>query len=230
MSIDDNLPAHSKYGPSSAYRWLRCPASILLTGQAYEIKPELRDATTPQAEEGTRAHTLVERALRKGCRVRDTVRIPEPGIELLEGYVDYVRSLDGELHIEHRVDILPPLCYGTADAVVIGSDTVHIVDLKFGLNPVPAGGNVQLLSYAWGVYKTLVGLNRHPKFCLAIYQPRRRTGGPPLDRWETNHDVVVGHGVYLERVIETTESGKVPSPKPGEHCMYCPALKITCGG
>ena len=49
--------AHAKLSPSSAHRWLRCPASI-------EACRDIKDTSSIHAEEGTAAHELAETVLR----------------------------------------------------------------------------------------------------------------------------------------------------------------------
>ena len=50
------MAKHALLSPSAAHRWCNCPGSVALT-------KDLPNASSPYAEEGTRAHRLAELAL-----------------------------------------------------------------------------------------------------------------------------------------------------------------------
>ena len=158
------LPAHARLGASSAERWLTCTRSVALE----ETFP---DEESPYAAEGTAAHELAEARLRErlgevlpGPSFEVEQRLTEEGYfdpgfsDHVDVYVDLVLDLwetyDRPIaKVEARVpfDTWVPEGFGTADAVLITGDTVHVVDLKFGQGvPVAAEKNPQLRLYALG--------------------------------------------------------------------------------
>ena len=119
---------------------MTCPGSVVLS----EGMPQ---KSSVFAEEGTRAHELAEKLLLSNTF---TIDAPDGMLDNVMVYVDHVKSLGGELHVEQRVKVNDQV-YGTADAVVWQADTnsLHIVDLKYGAGvPVEVIGNLQLKIYA----------------------------------------------------------------------------------
>jgi hypothetical protein len=134
-------PKHAKLSPSGSQRWINCPGSV-------RMEEPFPDDSSPYAREGTAAHEIVERALRKGVPT-DTwlgtmVGVPylddegEPSVEQIEvtaemceaaqEVVDYVRERKEELGpgtemwLEERFDLSPleppAPMFGTADVVL----------------------------------------------------------------------------------------------------------------
>jgi hypothetical protein len=159
------MTAHAKLSPSSAHRWLYCTPSAALNA----LEP---DTTSDYAEEGTAAHTLAERKLAlalgkikkaaytkwfKGW-VEATPYYNKGFEEAVDKYVADIMELVAEygtcfVDLEQRVDFSEyvPDGHGTADVTIIASDTLHVVDLKFGQGvPVVANENEQLMLYALG--------------------------------------------------------------------------------
>jgi hypothetical protein len=108
------MSTHAKLSPSSAHRWLYCPASVGFVDQLrYEGKlpPEERSEFT---DEGTIAHNFAAKALEyldAGMEF-DWETIPDAVMRShVRAYYDLVTSKitgDGQLFIEHRM----PLFYG----------------------------------------------------------------------------------------------------------------------
>ena len=102
----------------------------------------------------------------------------------VQTYLDYVRSIPGELLVEQRLDLTPwvPEAFGTADAVILDDGICHIVDLKYGKGVrVDAEENTQLMLYALGAYHAYDAIyGPITKFVLHIAQPRLNH----FDRWE----------------------------------------------
>jgi hypothetical protein len=158
------MAKHAKKSPSSYGRWSKCPGSIRLTA-------DIKDKTSPAAEEGTAAHWLAEQALRKNCACKDLLgATAENGIVVdqdmvfyVQGYVDYVNDLvastpGAQLLIEQKLPIAHLTgeedATGTSDVVVLVDDEIIVVDLKYGRGvAVTAEGNGQLQMYALGAMK-----------------------------------------------------------------------------
>jgi len=216
---------HALFSPSAAHRWVRCPASVALTQRAYELRPELAQEHKPAAEEGTFAHQVVEQCLLHRRTVREELGwLGTSELLQLQEFVDWVLKQPGVLYVEERVAIHEPHCWGTADVIVVGPKLI-VADLKFGRVPVLAHGNIQLQAYAYGAMKRFAPDVEH--VTLAIFQPRRRTGGAPLDIWETDRQTIEQTAKTLKQAIDAGTSQNAFVAR-GPHCEYCPARGVVC--
>ena len=221
---------HSIYGPSGAAKWLNCPGSI----NAESKIPEARE--TNYMGEGIDAHELAEICLETNASATTFVgtkpltnkeRVVDPAMaDYVREYVNYVRSIGGYQEYEQEVSYEQwvPGGYGTADAIVVNANTLHVVDLKYGKGvPVHAGNNPQGMLYALGALAERDSFQSFEKVVIVIHQPR-------LDHvsvWETTPDALYEFGEYAKRQALLT---KDPNAKriPGEtQCRWCKA-KAVC--
>jgi hypothetical protein len=90
-----------------------------------------------------------------------------------DGYLAVIDEIPGTKFIEQKLDTGIDTCYGTADCVVVGTDRITVVDLKYGQGvAVDAVENPQLMLYACGAidkYGDLLGAEMAE---MIIYQPR----------------------------------------------------------
>lgn len=181
---------HAILGPSASGRWIACPASVRMIR---DHAPEQEDSI--YAQEGTLFHTLCEvvasyRLL--GGEVGhydvgmldwalnaledwhdDQLRYVEEWIILLQGYLDEEEG--AQLFLEVVVDTGVPGCWGTADAVIVYSDRIRVIDIKYGAGvQVECVGNPQLRLYGVGALETLIEdpLTIH-EVTTTVWQPRR---------------------------------------------------------
>lgn len=170
------MSTHAILSPSSAHRWLACPASIAL-------EATIPDTSSSFADEGTVAHYLASVCLENNSTpagyVGQQIVLHEDGstvfiahdytplltdkiftvehemADAIQKYVDYVRALvaqGGELFVEQRLSIShltgEPDAFGTSDAVVVLDQELIVVDLKYGRGVrVDAPANDQLTMY-----------------------------------------------------------------------------------
>lgn len=183
------MSLHATLSPSSASRWIQCPASVRMSEEVPEGKESV------YAREGTAAHALAElmardqllgtvasrqkslRAWRKEFDILD-----EAEAEMTEhaaAYVDYLRSRleenpGSQLLLEQRLPTGIPDSWGTSDAVIVSPTVVESVDFKYGLGVrVGAVENPQLRLYGIGAleaYGDLLGEVEHVR--LTVFQPR----------------------------------------------------------
>lgn len=195
--------AHARLGPSSAHRWLHCPASVA-TNEAEE-----EQRTSEYAAEGTVAHRVRETCLEIGMEPSDflgdemsadgfTFTIGEEMVEALEPGIEWVRSRRGRLVNEYQVkfDRWMPEQFGTLDVGIISENEIVINDLKYGAGvPVHPERNEQLMTYALGFWDNVA---RHETnatdFLLVIDQPRAAGGG---GEWWTTLDELLAFGEKL---------------------------------
>ena len=207
---------HALLSPSAAYRWLACPASI----QECQEVPHKMPRDTSAAELGSKVHAAVE----KKFAGKDT-----EDVEVIESaaddFVEYVKSFDFDAVYSEKTLYIKeqPDCWGTADVVGVKGDTLYIIDLKYGMYPVEASWNPQLVIYACAALDTLEGLEHVETVTMIIYQPRLKNideftlSRKSLENWKTTKllpSAQIALGSYGEYAL-------------GSHCRYCPA-KSTC--
>lgn len=177
---------HALLAPSSAERWISCPASIRM---AREAEP-LAQSESVYAAEGTAAHDLAY--LRGRAEIlqdlepdydawRETYRtVVEDEEEMqhhVSSYLDHLRSqmgTDAVLLLEQRVPTGVPSCWGTADAVIVSPTELKVTDLKYGRGvEVAAEGNPQLRLYGVGALEAFGDLlGEVEQVTMTIFQPR----------------------------------------------------------
>lgn len=206
------MTAHAVFAPSSAHRWLECPASAVLAAD----EPNRRSEA---ADEGTRVHKLVERAMRgEGMPAAD-----DPGLYAVNLSLDYVRQLGpGSLFAEHRVTYNDDV-WGTCDLAHVTPDEtiVTLVDYKNGAYDVPVKNNKQMLSYGACKRRT------YPMaqwYRFVIIQPNSKSAGDvePVKQDVVSAAEVEAHAERIEDAVHRAKAGE--APRPGAHCRWCPAF------
>lgn len=177
------MSGHADLAPSAAHRWIRCPGSV-------PMSKGIGDTGSSYAAEGTWAHKLAEvrlegrETLTEGeiadlvgltGETYDTAAMAEP----VRYYVDYVKSLGGDLFTEQRLSLAEITgeegARGTADAVILRGSELVIADLKFGQGvKVDAVKNPQLTIYAGAAVRTFAPMmdEELAQIRLIIIQPR----------------------------------------------------------
>lgn len=182
---------HSRFGGSSAYRWMNCPGSVALLGTV-PAKP-----SSKYAEEGTLAHEFAAYMLANGERDISSyigatlgakvgaTPLTQEMAEAIQVYLDAVwaefdRSPDAEFYVEKGFVLEVESAdqgevFGTNDAMVYHPSTGRLVvfDYKHGQGvSVSAEDNPQLKFYAAGaVFSNDWKLS---EVVLTIVQPRAR--------------------------------------------------------
>lgn len=225
---------HALLSASSAYRWLACPPSALLSAK-YE------DTSSSYAQEGTAAHALAEYKVLKalGRKADDPTEnldyFNEEMDEATDAYAGYVleqvaeakkATTDPIVLVEQRVDFSTyvPDGFGTADALIIADNKLSITDLKYGRGVlVEADHNPQLMCYALGAYEMFSALYDIETVSMTIFQPRR--------------DNVSVFGMKASDLLDWAENTLKPKAElaaegkgdftAGEHCRFCKA-KADC--
>ena len=213
--------AHAKLGASNAHRWMACPGSVA-------AEDGLEDKASPFALEGTQAHDLAERTLLEGDHILDGHDNAEMA-EFVRVYVDYVRQFTthaDDFAVEQRVDYSDwvPGGFGTADAVVLWGDTLHVIDLKYGMGVrVDAEENPQGMLYALGAYAMYSAFTDIERVCITIVQPRL----DHISEWEISVADLLRWGEYAKQRAEATQEADAPRLPGEKQCRFCKA-KATC--
>lgn len=230
------LRPHARLAPSSAYRWLRCPASV-----GFIEDGEYEDEAGVPADEGTILHSLCEEALRNGTSPysfvgliekygKATLEITDKLADMMQEGLDVIDDIPGKLFIERRLDLgrWMPKQFGTMDVGIVNRDLGVVFDWKWGFIPVEAVDNDQARIYLLGFWDNFV---RHlypnlKKFRVIIFQPRAPGGG---GEWDVDLDDLLEWGHELKRAARKTydrDAKFVPGPK---QCAYCPGAKnLVC--
>ncbi len=219
---------HSIYSASGAHRWMACPPSALLEQQ-------FPSETSSFAEEGTAAHDLAEHKLKKALKMRS--RKPNSKYqtdemdEMTDLYVEYCLEViekakesckDLQILIEQKLDFSDyvPEGFGTGDLVIVGTGTLHVIDLKYGRGViVSAERNPQMMLYALGALSLFEMLYDIDKVSMTIVQPR-------VDNFST-------YELSVDELLTWAEEELKPKALlasqgegefcAGEHCRFCRA-------
>lgn len=163
--------AHSKFSASGAERWFECPGSV-------DLAKDMPDTTNKWAEEGTRAHEILEAMLRidlgdwgkfplrdhiralsfeKEGRDRNfTLRQHQEMKAHARATADFILKLgkerEAQILVETRIylDFIHPEAFGTFDGGVLEFfGTLDVVDFKYGAkHTVSPRKNLQMIFYA----------------------------------------------------------------------------------
>lgn len=216
--------------PSSASRWIACPASARLSLKVpYEPAGEA-------AQIGTAIHALSETCWQLDQDPMDFIGKTIEGVvitrenaEFALAHVRTVAALQAELgtiKVEQygvAYETLLAKVGGTADVVGYNLDKsiLEIADLKTGRQWVDAD-SAQMKIYALGVIKKLV--KHFDTIRLTIVQPQtgeNRThvmSGDDLLKWDRE--------VLIPAVVSAADARSEPTPDKAA-CQYCPA-KMIC--
>lgn len=218
---------HALLSPSSAARWMRCPASVVVTR-------DMPEDSSPYAIEGTCAHRLAELLLNgaDGFPADEAAKViaagvdPDSLVEPVRVYVDYVRSLGSEIVTEVSLDISlitkEPEARGTSDAVVFSEGVLHVCDLKYGKGePVSADGNPQLAIYAGAALAAFDFLGEIREVCMHIVQPRLNS----ISVWRVSVDELMAFLADVTRAgaqcLRLLDEYRDPDTVPAEFFQPC---------
>jgi len=125
-----------------------------------------------------------------------------------------------EVNVDAGLKSLHYALGGTADAVLVDGDHLHICDLKTGRVLVEAEDNKQLLTYALGVMRQL-NAPASITCTMHIYQPRAGHS-----KWTVTGADLIRHGEELLAAANLALTFDAPTNPSTSACKYCKAKPI----
>lgn len=230
---------HAILSPSASGRWLQCPASVRMTRDI----PDQEESV--YAREGTLFHTLCEiaasiRILKQDIRENELRMLEwalEVGDDWREDQVEYAglwltylqdlldQEPGAQLLLEQRVDTGIPGCWGTADAVIIYSDRIHVVDIKYGSGiKVSAIDNSQLRLYGLGGLSLVEDPLKIQEITTTVWQPRM---GNVSSETLTRRELIKWRD-EIKPIAELALGEDAPFGPSESACRFCP-IAGNCG-
>ena len=210
---------HARLSASRAERFMTCPGSVRLESQIPEPPPGEAAAI------GTAIHELSERILR-GEEIDDP-DIPGDHLAMAQEYANFVNTLVEkprkkliEVNVDEGLKTLHHALGGTADAVLVDGNHLHVIDLKTGRVLVEAENNKQLLTYALGVMRQF-NAPADIICTMHIFQPRAGHS-----KWTVSGVDLIKHGHDLRKAAELALSPDAPTNPSPDACKYCRAKTI----
>lgn len=210
---------HARLSASRAERFMTCPGSVRLENQMpYEPPGEA-------AAIGTHIHELSEKLLRG--EELDSPDLDPEHVAMAQEYATFVNTLVEkprkkliEVNVDQGLKTLHHALGGTADAVLVDGNHLHVVDLKTGRVLVEAENNKQLLTYALGVMRQF-NAPADIICTMHIFQPRAGHS-----QWTVSGVDLISHGHDLRKAAELALSPDAPTNPSPEACKYCRAKTI----
>ena len=173
---------------------------------------------------GTAIHELSEIILSNGQIPAGT---DSDHLSMAQGYANFVNNLVEnprkkliEVNLDEGLKSLHPALGGTADAVLVDGDHLHIVDLKTGRVAVEAQDNKQLLTYALGAMRQFKAPSSI-QCTMHIFQPR-----VGHSKWTVSGNYLELHGRRLLEAAELALTSDAPTNPSPDACRYCKAKTI----
>ncbi len=227
---------HAILSASGAHRWLHCTPSA-------RLEEQFPDQGSEYAAEGSLAHKLAELKLRKHFTIikpsafkkelkaiqDDPLYKPEMN-SYTDSYLDYIKDITAlypsrpYIAIEQRLDFshVVPEGFGTGDCIIIGGDTITVIDFKYGQGvPVSSEQNPQMMLYAVGALNTFSLLYSISKVKTAIFQPRIDN----ISEWETSANEINSWGESIKSVAQSAINGE-GEYCAGDWCRFCRAKNL----
>ena len=209
---------HARLSASRTDRFMQCPGSYRLESlMPYEPAGEA-------AAIGTAIHELSEIIL-SGREV--PANTDKDHVAMAQSYADFVNTLVEnprkkliEVNLDDGLKSLHPALGGTADAVLVDGDHLHVIDLKTGRVAVDATDNKQLLTYALGAMRQFKAPS-HITCTMHIFQPR-----VGHSKWTVTGQDLVDHGERLKAAAELALTSDAPTSPSPDACRYCKAKTI----
>lgn len=231
---------HAKASASASHRWLNCTMSPTFEARFPDGDPG------PYAREGTLAHRICELTAEYNAgeitkrkfnsqikKCREDPLFQEEMIKTAEVYGQYiwekVMSFSGKPYQkqEVRVDFSEyvPGGFGTSDCLIIGGESLIVVDYKHGKGvPVSAENNPQMRLYALGALRQYGMFYPVKTVTMAIVQPRITE---EISEETIPVDELLAWGEQIKPIAQKAATGEGAEFKEGPWCRFCKG-KAVC--
>lgn len=230
------MPEHSPLGASGAYRWMKCPGSVMLARGTSSESSEF-------ASLGTAAHEIGQYCLEEdrdawelmGKPVTDTITVDDDMANAVQVYLDAIRKAHGKwnqgngwVEREFYCSAIHEYFYGRADFTGIIGDTLHVWDYKHGAGVVvDVIENPQGMYYAVGMLEDLALWDTVKTVVIHIVQPRgwhqdgvhRYWSIPTASLHQWMEDTLLP---AMDTAMASRDTAS------GEHCRFCPVRAYAC--
>lgn len=230
-------PEHALLSASGAARWLTCNPSA-------RLEETLPEQVSEYAEEGRLAHKIAELKLRKAFiepmgprafnnRIKKFKENPQFQDEMLRHTDTYLDYISGIVHghsstpyvaAEKKLDysLYAPEGFGTGDCIIIGENTVYVIDFKYGKGvPVTAKMNPQMMLYALGTHIAYSFLYQLENVKMVVVQPRLDS----ISEYEMPIIDLLAWGENIKPIAQKAFAGEGEFV-PGDHCRFCRARSL----
>lgn len=220
-TVDHTARAHAPMSASRMHRIVACPASFQLENKMPQ------QPAGEAAERGTHIHELAEKLIFNNGDLSSFYDENAEDLEIASDYAVYIAKLKAharkwfiEMNVNDGLQQISDQLGGTADAVVIENNTLHIVDLKTGRVPVKAEDNIQLLTYAVGVALKLKAPLKDITIKMHIWQPGN------INTWEVPGQMLISHQQTLAKAVTAAQADNPSAVPSTDACKYCRAKPI----
>lgn len=246
-----NIKPVLNLAPSRAEQWLSCPLSAVLSRElrgsycgCYSGQVVTSSSLKEEEfiEQGVLAHKLAQETINYlffgDERKLQTSKIIEQAVQdyinVLQYYVNensnnivlFAAEQQVSIELDEETKKAGISCWGTVDAALVTTQSIHVFDLKYGENePVDAKNNAQLMLYAVGLYQSYKKL--YPSITdivLHIVQPRQeykysvyQLSSEQLMYWFNNTVLPVCHEISKLDINRVMSNPSVETCK-GTHC------------
>ena len=215
---------HSKFSASGASRWFNCPGSV-------ELSEGLPDKSSPWAEEGTKAHEMLESILKAAIAGEPGVprkldSMYHHGQDAADFICKIARREKAEILVETRIylDFIHPEMFGTLDSAILDHfGTLHVFDYKYGAgHAVSPKENLQMIFYGIGLAHKYDWNFKSVK--LWIIQPRIKGYDGPV-YWEVSIKDLKGYVEQFKLGVRRVADWPYQYVE-GSWCHWCKAKSI----
>lgn len=244
---------HALLSPSAADRWMNCTPSARLEESLPEstsswaeegalahsvaelkVRKQFVEPIGPKAFT-TRMNKLKKTALYdKDGNVRDPKDYWQEIQSCTDDYLDYINGVYLSYHtnpylaVERRLDFSKyvPEGFGTGDCIIIGGNTLHVIDYKHGKGvPVSPENNPQLMLYGLGALEYYALLYDIQDIMLTVFQPRG--DGDTVKEWGISAAELIAWGENTVKPLAEKAFKGEGDFCGGDWCRFCRA-KNTC--
>lgn len=242
---------HAILSPSGAHRWMVCTPSARLeqqfadTGSDYAAEGTLAHAVAELKLREAFVEPMGPKAFAAALNKLKRTKLYDNGeprkpadywpeiLKNTDDYLDYVTKVslafdkkpyvtaEQKLSLENYI----PESFGTADTIVIGAETMHVIDFKYGKGvPVDATENPQIMSYALGALEHYRLFYRIENVIMTIFQPRLDN----ISEYSMTAENLINWGVFtLKPKAQAAFNGEGDYVPRSETCRFCRA-RVQC--